>query len=281
MKFFALALLVSSTSAATALSAPTPCHNNAVNTAFTAGIADATKAAALSTAALACTTSLVIATGEANTKGFMIENAMWAPQNVRVLAITSITAADQKLFYTNLNEFGVALGMGSVGCATSSVNAATVTCPAARVLLKGSLAVQAKAMKFAVDYFIAGKTACDKVTDATKKTACTTAMYAGFKKWGTAIAAGDAYSSLTAAKSTEWFTAEDKKNVAAALALLVPAPGTVGASCKAAAAVAPATVGIRPTCAAANCCMGYKASATATANSVNGELCQLKTLLKG
>ena len=136
-------------------------------------------------------------------------------------------------------------------------------------------------MKFAVDYFIAGRTACAKITDATKKTACTTAGYAGFKKWGTAIAAGNAYSSLTTAKSTEWFTAEDKKNVAAALALLVPAPGTVGASCKAAAAVAPATVGIRPTCAAANCCMGYKASETATVNSVNGELCQLKTVTKG
>ena len=73
MKFFAIAFLVKSTQAVTALTAPTPCHNNAVNTAYTAGIADATKAAALVTAALACTTSLTIATGEANTKGFLIE----------------------------------------------------------------------------------------------------------------------------------------------------------------------------------------------------------------
>jgi hypothetical protein len=57
MKFFALALLVSSTQAATALTAAKECYDANTRAAAKAGIADATKAAALVKAALACTTT--------------------------------------------------------------------------------------------------------------------------------------------------------------------------------------------------------------------------------
>jgi len=79
MKFFAYALLISTTQAATALVAPTACHDAATNTAVAAGTADATKAAAVATAALACTTTIAIATGDALIKGKIIENGLMAP----------------------------------------------------------------------------------------------------------------------------------------------------------------------------------------------------------
>lgn len=79
-----------------------------------------------------------------------------------------------------------------------------------------------------------------------------------------------------AARDTWWKTEMKKLTVAAAGA---PLAGKAGFSCKAAAAVAPATVGVRPKCDAANCCMGMKKAAADTTNT-GGELCQLKTALK-
>lgn len=79
MKFFAYALLISTTQAATALVAPTACHDAATNTAVAAGTADATKAAAVATAALACTTTLTITGTQALDKGKIIENGLMAP----------------------------------------------------------------------------------------------------------------------------------------------------------------------------------------------------------
>ena len=131
-------------------------------------------------------------------------------------------------------------------------------------------------MGAAVDYFKAQRAHCKKT--AATAAACNTAGLAKLKDLGTAMAAADYYSTMTAAARTTWKTAEDVKNVAAAIANLAVATGTVGASCKAATAVAPA-IGVRPTCAAENCCMGHKASATATTNSF--ELCQVKTATKG
>lgn len=275
MKFFAFALLVSSTQAATALTAPTPCHDAAVNAAHTAGIADATKAAALVKAALACKTSLTIAGTEANDKGFVIENAMWAPNAVKLTA-TKATAAELTAFYKAMDEFSAALGMGQLSCAVTG-ETCNKNADKKRTLLKGTLEVQQLAMGAAVDYFVAQRAFCAKT--AATAAACNTSGLAGLKPLGTSMATADYYSKKTAAERTTWLTAEDKKNVAAALAKLAPAAGAVGASCKAAAAVAPATKGVRPTCATANCCMGYKKAATDTTNSA--ETCQVKTLTKG
>lgn len=97
MKYFAFALLVSSTSAAAvALTAPTSCHDAAVNTAYTAGTADAAKALALATAAFACTTTLAVAPADINLKGFAIEKAIWAPQGVRMVTAGINTSALRK-----------------------------------------------------------------------------------------------------------------------------------------------------------------------------------------
>jgi len=166
--------------------------------------------------------------------------------------------------------------MGKLSCAAGG------TC-ATRALLKGALKDQVAAFTFAGSYYAAMKKDCELATfgGAATKAACITAGYAKLTAMGTAMAAADFYSVKTAAARTTWSTAQDVINVAAAIAAKAPAAGTVGFSCAAAAAVAPATVGVRPACAAANCCMGYKALPADTANSANGELCQLKTLLKG
>ena len=61
------------------------------------------------------------------------------------------------------------------------------------------------------------------------------------------MALADYYSKMTPVERTIWRTAEDTKNVAAALAAFVPVAGSAGASCTAAAAIAPAK-GVRPAC---------------------------------
>jgi hypothetical protein len=96
------------------------------------------------------------------------------------------------------------------------------------------------------------------------------------KGLGTRMATDDYISKKTTAERATWMTAEEKKMQATAMA--APAAGKVGFSCKAAAAVAPATVGVRPTCDAANCCMGVRKTLTDTANA--SETCQLKTATK-
>jgi hypothetical protein len=268
MQFSVFALLISSTQAATALVAPTACNDKPVNDAFTAGMKTVVTAAALVKAAKACTTSLALV--DEYNKGVMIENAMWAPNAVKLTA-TKATAAELTSFYTAMDEFSAALGMGKLSCA------AGVTCTTPkRVLLKGSLAVQELAMNAATDYFVAQRAFCAKT--AATAAACNTAGLKGLKPMGTSYAAADVYSKKTAAERTTFITAEDKKNVAAALAAIAPAAGAVGASCKAAAAVAPATVGVRPTCGAANCCMGIKKTAEGTTNT--DETCQLKATTK-
>jgi hypothetical protein len=200
---------------------------------------------------------------------------MWAPSAVKLVA-TKAPAADLTAFYKAMDEFGTALGMGTLTCAVKGQTCHTNT-DKKRALLKGSLAVQQLAMGAAVDYFAAQFAFCAKT--AATSAACNTAGLAGLKPLGTAMAAADFYSKKTAAERTTWSTANDKTNVAAALAKLAPAAGAVGFGCKAAAAVAPATVGVRPTCGAANCCMGMKKAVADTANTA--ELCQLKTALKG
>jgi len=97
------------------------------------------------------------------------------------------------------------------------------------------------------------------------------------KAIGTEMATADFYSKKTAAEQTTWWTAWGKSAIVKAIG--APAAGTVGASCKAAAVVAPATKGVRPTCAATDCCMGLKAKAEDTTNYT--ETCQLKTATKG
>lgn len=195
---------------------------------------------------------------------------MWAPNAVKLTA-TKATAAELTAFYTAMDEFGAALGMGKLSCA------AGVACTTPkRVLLKGSLSVQGLAMGAATDYFVAQRAFCAK-TAATAAT-CNTEGLKGLKPMGTSFAAADFYSKKTVAERATFITAEDKKNVAAALAKLAPAAGAIGFSCKAAAAVAPATVGVRPVCGALNCCMGIRKTAEATTNSA--ETCQLKTATK-
>ena len=277
MKFFAYALLISTTQAATALVAPTACHDAAVNTAVAAGTGDATKAKAVADAALACTTTLVIATGDALIKGKVIENGLMAPQKVTFDALTpKPTAADWTAYLVAADAFGAALGMGKLSCAAGA------TC-ATRALLKGTLANQVAAFTFAGSYYKAMKTNCELATFGgfADKAKCTADGFAKLTAMGTAMAAADFYSVKTVAARTTWSTAQDVINVAAAIAAKAPAAGTVGFPCNAAAAVAPATVGVRPACAAANCCMGHKALPADLTNSVNGEVCQLKTALKG
>lgn len=70
--------------------------------------------------------------------------------------------------------------------------------------------------------------------------------------------------------------AYDKKRLAAASP--PPAAGAVGFVCKAAAVVAPATVGVRPACGTENCCMGVRKTAEDKTNA--SETCQLKTATK-
>jgi len=189
---------------------------------------------------------------------------MWRPCKTKLEGITGITTAEETTFFTSADKFGANLGLGKISCAAGA------TCTA-RVPLKGSLAVQELAMNAAVDYYVAQRAHC-------KDAACNTAGLTALEAMGTAMATADYYSKKTTAERTTWRTAEDKKNVAAALAALVPAAGAVGADCKAAAIVAPATVGVRPACGAANCCMGFRKADTDTVNSA--ETCQLKATTK-
>jgi hypothetical protein len=199
-----------------------------------------------------------------------IEAAMWRPCKTKLEGIKGITTAEEKLFFAAASKFSAKLGMGDVGCAAGKA------CTA-RTPLKGSLAVQELAMNAAVDYYVAQRAHCKIVDVAATITKCNADGLTALEGVGTAMAAADYYSKKTVAERATWMTAEMKKNVAAALAALVPAAGAVGASCKAAAAVAPATVGVRPTC-GANCCMGFRKAETDTVNSA--ETCQLKTTTK-
>ena len=186
------------------------------------------------------------------------------------------TDAEFKVYQAAADAFGAALGMGKFSCALGAV------CTP-RVLLKGTLKDQAAAFAFAGSYYAAMKKDCELATFGgfADKAKCTADGFAKLTAMGTAMAAADFYSVKTVAARTTWSTAQDVINVAAAIAAKAPAAGTVGFPCNAAAAVAPATVGVRPACAAANCCMGHKALPADLTNSVNGEVCQLKTALKG
>ena len=264
MKFAVIALLAGTTSAATALTTATVCHDAAVNTAYTAGIETATKAKALADAALGCTTSLALA--DAAAKGFKIEDALYAPCKVKVAAITGIVAADTTAFLVGADAFGSALGMGKLSCASG----ATCTSPA-RIALKGTLAVQQLARVAAADYYVAQKAHCDAT--AATKVACNTAGLTALGAMGTAMGAADFYSTKTPAERTTYMTTTDAANVAAAIAATKPALLATGSSCKADTATPP----VRPACPATDCCLGVKAAAEDLVNSF--EVCTEKTLL--
>lgn len=122
-----------------------------------------------------------------------------------MLAITGITAEQKTGVFTAFKDFGVALGMGDLACATGfTANDANMTCTGATVRLKGTLKSQTKAMNDAMDYAVAAITFCNKITDATKKDTCNLGAMAGLKKWGTAGAAANYYSSLTDAEADTW-----------------------------------------------------------------------------
>jgi hypothetical protein len=142
--------------------------------------------------------------------------------------------------------------------------------------LKGTYTQKTAAVNYAMDYYLTGKSNCSK--DVGDKTRCTKydADLKLLKGIGTEMATGDYMFKKTAAEQKTWLDAYDKKRLAAADSQ--PAAGAVGFECKAAAVVAPATTGVRPTCGAENCCMGVRKTATDTTNA--SETCQLKTATK-
>ena len=102
-----------------------------------------------------------------------------------------------------MDAVGAALGMGKISCAGT-------TCTGTRVLLKGTLKVQATVMLRFLNYYKTMRTACAKNTDATKKTACITAGYKGTIDYAARAVAANAYSTMTKAERNTWDEADGK-----------------------------------------------------------------------
>jgi hypothetical protein len=141
------------------------------------------------------------------------------------------------------------------------------------------------AFDFAADYMVAVRAYCSKDLKVTTRCTKFSDDINLLKGIGTRMATDDYISKKTTAERATWMTAEEKKMQATAMGA-APAAGKVGFSCKAAAIVAPATVGVRPTCDAANCCMGVRKILTddekknETKPTNAAETCQLKTVTK-